>query len=64
MSARGRRGPGPEPAQAGPSLLGWALLVIAAAPPTVPRAAAAPYNPGTAPTVVQPKPPVRPWWEQ
>ena len=27
-------------------------------------AAAAPYNPATAPTVVQRKPPVRPWWEQ
>ena len=36
MSAHGRRGPGPEPAPAGPALsgsarLGWALLVIAAA---------------------------------
>ncbi len=30
---------------------------------TAPRAAA-PYNPATAPTVVQRKPPVRPWWEQ
>jgi len=29
VNARGRRGPGPE--QAGPSLFGWALLVIAAA---------------------------------
>jgi RsiW-degrading membrane proteinase PrsW (M82 family) len=27
-------------------------------------AAAAPYNPATAPTVLQRKPPVRPWWEQ
>ena len=39
----------------------------AAAPPsdrTVPRAAAQPYNPATAPTRVQPRPPVRPWWEQ
>ena len=27
-------------------------------------AAATPYNPATAPTVVQRKPPVRPWWEQ
>jgi RsiW-degrading membrane proteinase PrsW (M82 family) len=48
----------------------------AAAPPTAatPRAAtpsnrtappaAAPYNPATAPTVMQRKPPVRPWWEQ
>jgi RsiW-degrading membrane proteinase PrsW (M82 family) len=26
--------------------------------------AAAPYNPATAPTVLQRKPPVRPWWEQ
>jgi RsiW-degrading membrane proteinase PrsW (M82 family) len=26
--------------------------------------AATPYNPATAPTVVQRKPPVRPWWEQ
>jgi RsiW-degrading membrane proteinase PrsW (M82 family) len=26
--------------------------------------AAAPYNPATAPTVMQRKPPVRPWWEQ
>jgi RsiW-degrading membrane proteinase PrsW (M82 family) len=44
------------------------------APPTAPRAAvpsnraaphaATPYNPATAPTVVQRKPPVRPWWEQ
>ena len=44
------------------------------APPTAPHAAvpsnraaphaATPYNPATAPTVVQRKPPVRPWWEQ
>ena len=31
MSAHGRRGPGPESASAGPSMVGWALLVIAAA---------------------------------
>ena len=30
---------------------------------TVPHAAT-PYNPATAATVVQRKPPVRPWWEQ
>jgi RsiW-degrading membrane proteinase PrsW (M82 family) len=30
---------------------------------TAPRAAT-PYNPATAPTAVQRKPPVRPWWEQ
>jgi len=44
------------------------------APATAPHAAApsnraaphaaTPYNPATAPTVVQRKPPVRPWWEQ
>jgi hypothetical protein len=33
------------------------------AEPTAPHAAT-PYNPATAPTVVQRKPPVRPWWEQ
>ena len=34
-------------------------------PAPAPHAAAAtPYNPATAPTVVQRKPPVRPWWEQ
>jgi RsiW-degrading membrane proteinase PrsW (M82 family) len=54
----------------------WWQHVPAAAPPTAatPRAAtpsnrtappaAAPYNPATAPTVMQRKPPVRPWWEQ
>jgi len=39
----------------------------AAAPPSdrsAPPTAATPYNPATAPTVVQPKSPVRPWWEQ
>jgi RsiW-degrading membrane proteinase PrsW (M82 family) len=38
----------------------------ATAPPAPATAqhAAAPYNPATAPTVVQRKPPVRPWWEQ
>ena len=39
----------------------------AAGPPserTVPRGAAKPYNPATAPATVPPKPPVRPWWEQ
>jgi RsiW-degrading membrane proteinase PrsW (M82 family) len=56
----------------------WWQHVPAAAPPPQPAAApraaapsnrtvpsaAAPYNPATAPTVVQRKPPVRPWWEQ
>ena len=31
---------------------------------TAPHTPATPYNPATAPTVVQPKSPVRPWWEQ
>jgi PrsW family intramembrane metalloprotease len=57
----------------------WWQHVPAAAPPPQPAAAtphaatpsnrtapsaAAPYNPATAPTVMQRKPPVRPWWEQ
>ena len=54
--------PPPQPAAAAPR---------AAAPPhaatpanrTAPPATA-PYNPATAPTVLQRKPPVRPWWEQ
>jgi RsiW-degrading membrane proteinase PrsW (M82 family) len=48
--------PPPQPAAATPH---------AATPPnrTAPHAAA-PYNPATAPTVLQRKPPVRPWWEQ
>ncbi len=33
-------------------------------PAPVARAGAAPYHPGTAATVAQSKPPVRPWWEQ
>jgi RsiW-degrading membrane proteinase PrsW (M82 family) len=53
----------PRPAPAAHS----APAAHAAAPPTdrsAPRTAATPYNPATAPTVVQPKSPVRPWWEQ
>jgi len=53
----------PRPAPAAHS----ASAAHAAAPPTdrsAPRTAATPYNPATAPTVVQPKSPVRPWWEQ
>jgi RsiW-degrading membrane proteinase PrsW (M82 family) len=48
--------PTPQPAAAQP----------AAATPADRTAAhaATPYNPATAPTVVQRKPPVRPWWEQ
>ena len=53
----------------------WWQHVPAATPPPQPAAAAtpsnrtapraaAPYNPATAPTVLQRKPPVRPWWEQ
>jgi RsiW-degrading membrane proteinase PrsW (M82 family) len=54
----------------------WWQHVPSAAPPTPPpqpaatpsnrtaAPAAAPYNPATAPTVMQRKPPVRPWWEQ
>ena len=34
------------------------------APATAQHAAATPYSPATTPTVVQRKPPVRPWWEQ
>jgi RsiW-degrading membrane proteinase PrsW (M82 family) len=34
------------------------------APHPSPVPAATPYNPATAPTVVQRKPPPRPWWEQ
>jgi RsiW-degrading membrane proteinase PrsW (M82 family) len=53
----------PRPAPAAHS----APAAHAAAPATdrsAPRTAATPYNPATAPTVVQPKSPVRPWWEQ
>ena len=54
----------------------WQHVPAAAAPPPPPQPAAArssnrtapdaaaPYNPATAPTVLQRKPPVRPWWEQ
>jgi RsiW-degrading membrane proteinase PrsW (M82 family) len=55
------------PTQPGPRAHPAPAAHAAAAPPpdrTAPRAAATPYNPATAPTVVQPKPPVRPWWEQ
>jgi RsiW-degrading membrane proteinase PrsW (M82 family) len=53
----------PRPAPAAHS----APAAHAAAPATdrsAPRTAATPYNPATAPTAVQPKSPVRPWWEQ
>jgi RsiW-degrading membrane proteinase PrsW (M82 family) len=36
----------------------------ASSQPTAPHPAATPYNPATAPTVVQRRTPVRPWWEQ
>ena len=48
--------PPPQPAAATPRA---ATPSNRTAPP-----AAAPYNPATAPTVLQRKPPVRPWWEQ
>ena len=48
--------PPPQPAAAAPHA---AATSNRTAPP-----AAAPYNPATAPTVMQRKPPVRPWWEQ
>jgi RsiW-degrading membrane proteinase PrsW (M82 family) len=48
--------PPPQPAAAAPRA---ATPSNRTAPP-----AAAPYNPATAPTVMQRKPPVRPWWEQ
>src|SRR5690242_5609627 len=48
--------PPPQPAAATPRA---ATPSNRTAPPAV-----APYNPATAPTVMQRKPPVRPWWEQ
>jgi RsiW-degrading membrane proteinase PrsW (M82 family) len=56
--------PAASPLPARPAAHSAPAAHAAAAPPTAPRAAAAPYNPGTAPTAAQPKPPVRPWWEQ
>jgi RsiW-degrading membrane proteinase PrsW (M82 family) len=56
----------PSPPVRAPSPPAPATAQHAAATPsdrTAPHAAA-PYNPATAPTVVQRKPPVRPWWEQ
>jgi RsiW-degrading membrane proteinase PrsW (M82 family) len=58
--------PPATPAQpAAPAPPAPATAPHAAAPSNraAPRAAT-PYNPATAPTVVQRKPPVRPWWEQ
>ena len=54
--------PPPQPAAAAPH----AAATSHAATPSNRTAppAAAPYNPATAPTVLQRKPPVRPWWEQ
>jgi len=54
--------PPPQPAAAAPH----AAATSHAATPSNRTAppAAAPYNPATAPTVMQRKPPVRPWWEQ
>jgi len=57
----------PAPAAHSAPATNHAPVARAAAAPTpgrtVPRAAAS-YNPATAPTVAQPKPPVKPWWEQ
>jgi RsiW-degrading membrane proteinase PrsW (M82 family) len=56
----------PSPPVRAPSPPAPATAQHAAATPSDRTAppAAAPYNPATAPTVVQRKPPVRPWWEQ
>ena len=58
--------PPAQPAPHAPATPHAAAARHAAATPsdrTAPHAAR-PYNPATAPTVVQRKPPVRPWWEQ
>ncbi len=56
--------PAPPAAHSAPAAHAAAAAHSAPAPPTAPHPAATPYNPATAPTVVQRKPPVRPWWEQ
>ena len=56
-----RTSPGPgQPAPPAPATAPHAPVPSNRAAPH----AATPYNPATAPTVVQRKPPVRPWWEQ
>jgi RsiW-degrading membrane proteinase PrsW (M82 family) len=52
--------PAPQAAHPAPA----AQSPPATRPAPAPHAAATPYNPATTPTVVQRKPPVRPWWEQ
>jgi RsiW-degrading membrane proteinase PrsW (M82 family) len=66
----------PAPPRPSPAGEWWQHVGAASAPPAAASPAAAtpadrtaphaatPYNPATAPAVVQRKPPVRPWWEQ
>jgi len=57
--------PARPPAHSAPAAHSAPPVRAGAAPPTAPHAAAPPYSPATAPaTVAQPKPPVKPWWEQ
>jgi RsiW-degrading membrane proteinase PrsW (M82 family) len=54
----------PHPAPAAHSAPAAHAAAAPSSDRSAPHAAATPYNPATAPTVVQPKSPVRPWWEQ
>jgi RsiW-degrading membrane proteinase PrsW (M82 family) len=64
VSAAAPRPPPPPPQPAAAKQPAAATSRAAASSNRTAPPAAAPYNPATAPTVLQRKPPVRPWWEQ